>query len=180
MRILIARHCQTDWNARHKVQGITDIPLNDAGRAQAATLADKLVHEGVSLVISSDLCRAAETASIVGAKLGAAVETDPRLRECSFGRVEGMSFRWFKLLFGGMRGRPFGKRLTYDFRLFGGEYGLHVAIRHLQALFAIVRRAPPDATVLVICHGRGMRTMFAALGHHDLDDPPQGDYIVLP
>lgn len=178
--MLIARHCETDWNARHKVQGVTDIPLNDKGRAQAAALADRLAREGVTHIVSSDLCRAAETARIVGERLGARVETDRRLRECSFGIVEGMPFRLFKMLFGGMRGRPSRKRLSYDFRAFGGELGLHVAIRHLQALFSLARRLPPDATVLVICHGRGMRTMFAALGHDDLDDPPQGDFLVLP
>ena len=178
MRLLIARHCETDWNARHKVQGITDIPLNDKGRAQAAALAEKLASEGVTRIVTSDLSRAVETATIVGARLGVAVEQDPRFRECSFGIVEGMPFKLFKTLFGGVHGRPRRKKIAYDFRLFGGELGLEVALRHLQALFAIMAAGPNDGTVLVICHGRGMRTMFAALAL-DHDDPPQGHYRVL-
>ena len=38
-RIYLARHGETEWNALGKLQGHTDIPLNDAGRAQAAELA---------------------------------------------------------------------------------------------------------------------------------------------
>lgn len=178
MRLLIARHCETDWNARHKVQGRTDIPLNDKGRGQAAALAEKLRGLGVTRIVSSDLSRARETATIVGARLGVEPETDERLRECAFGLAEGLPFRVFKMLFGGMRGRPSHKKLTYDFRLFGGELGLDVAIRHLQALFAIIHRGPRDATVLVIGHGRGLRTMFEAL-RLDLDDPLQGDFLVI-
>jgi broad specificity phosphatase PhoE len=180
VRLLIARHCETDWNARHKVQGSADIPLNDNGRRQAAALAGKLAAENVSRIVCSDLSRAVETARIIGARLGVAVETDARLRECSFGLVEGMSFRWFKMLFGGMRGRPYRKRLSYDFRLFGGESGQRVALRHMQAILALVRAGPHDATVLVIGHGRGLRTFFTAMGLEHYDDPPQGDYLVLP
>lgn len=178
MKIVIARHCQTDWNARHKVQGRTDIPLNEVGRAQAVALAAKVAREGVTRIICSDLSRAFETARIVGAAVGAPVETDERLRECSFGIVEGISVALFVRIFGGLKRRPLKKKLLYDFRLFGGEYGPLVAVRHLQALFDVIRRGPPDATVMLVGHGRGLRTMFAAL-RLELDDPPQGDYLVI-
>ncbi|MEY4744097.1 MAG: hypothetical protein RL272_42 [Candidatus Parcubacteria bacterium] len=178
MKIIFARHCETGWNARGKVQGRTDIPLNGKGRAQAAALAAKVAREGVTRIVASDLSRARETAHIVGRILGVPVTADGRLRECSFGIAEGMSVRLFVRLFGGMKRRPLRKKLRYDFRLLGGEYGPLVAVRHMQAVFDIIRQGPGDAAVMLIGHGRGMRTLFAALGIED-DDPPQGDYFVI-
>ena len=178
MKIIVARHCQTDWNARHKVQGTTDIPLNDVGRAQAAALAQRVAREGVTRIVCSDLSRASDTARIVGNALGVPVETDPRLRECAFGLAEGLPVAVFVRLFGGLKRRPAKKKLLYDFRLLGGEYGPLVAVRHLQALFDVLRQGPSDGTVMLVGHGRGLRTMFAALGL-PLDDPPQGNYLVI-
>lgn len=178
MKIIIARHCQTDWNARHKVQGRTDIPLNATGRAQAAALAKKVAGEGVTRIVCSDLSRAAETGRIVGTALGIPVETDERLRECAFGLAEGLPVAVFVRLFGGLKRRPAKKKLLYDFRLLGGEYGPLVAVRHLQALFDVIRKGPADGCVLLVGHGRGLRTMFAALGVAH-DDPPQGDCLIM-
>jgi probable phosphoglycerate mutase len=132
----------------------------------------------VTRIVCSDLSRAAETARIVGTALGIPVETDQRLRECGFGLAEGLPVAVFVRLFGGLKRRPPKKKLLYDFRLLGGEYGPLVAVRHLQALFEVIRNGPPDATVMLVGHGRGLRTMFAALGL-PLDDPPQGDYLVI-
>lgn len=178
MRLIVARHCQTDWNARHKIQGCTDIPLNDAGRAEAAALAERLAGEGVTCIVTSDLSRARETSAIVAARLGVRVDVDERLRECSFGIVEGMPFGLFQVLFGSMHGKTPEKRLRYDFRPFGGELGALVALRYLGAVFDIVRRGPPDATVMIVAHGRGLRTFLAAL-RIERSVPAQGDYIVV-
>jgi probable phosphoglycerate mutase len=98
--IYYIRHGQTEWNAEHRLQGQRDIPLNDAGRAEARRsgeiLRDILVREGRSLrdldYVSSPLVRASETMELVRIALGlhpAAYCTDPRLAEISFGQWEG-------------------------------------------------------------------------------------------
>jgi probable phosphoglycerate mutase len=91
-RILLARHGQTAWNALGKLQGHTDIPLNDLGRDQARALAETVRGTGIAAVWTSDLARARETGEIVAAALGLAAPTvDPTLRERQFGVFEGLS-----------------------------------------------------------------------------------------
>ncbi|HET9989769.1 MAG TPA: histidine phosphatase family protein, partial [Kofleriaceae bacterium] len=91
-RILLARHGQTAWNALGRLQGHTDIELDDTGRAQAKDLARTLAAAGVTRVWSSDLARARETAAIVAAELGLPPpEVDAELRERKFGVFEGLT-----------------------------------------------------------------------------------------
>src|SRR5271167_231879 len=61
----IVRHGQTDWNVEKRIQGCTDIPLNDRGREQAFELGKKLKDVDFAFCFSSDLQRAAETARII-------------------------------------------------------------------------------------------------------------------
>jgi len=88
-RLLLARHGETSWNARHVWQGHRDVPLTDLGRAQAGALAERVADEGVGALWSSDLARARETAEIVGARIGVAVRVTPLLREIDVGAWEG-------------------------------------------------------------------------------------------
>ena len=68
-RIYLARHGETDWNARGKLQGHTDIALNEGGRQQARDLATRLAGEHIVSVTTSDLSRARETGAIVATAL---------------------------------------------------------------------------------------------------------------
>lgn len=91
-RILLARHGETAWNALGRLQGHTDIPLNDNGRAQARTLAATFAGTGIAAVVTSDLARARETGEIVAAALGlGAPVIEPGLRERRFGVFEGLT-----------------------------------------------------------------------------------------
>src|SRR5437588_8275694 len=91
--VLLARHGETDDNRPpHRFQGWRDTPLNDAGRGQASELAERVADLGLRSLWSSDLVRAAETASIVGRRVGLEPKLDPRLREANRGRWEGRLF----------------------------------------------------------------------------------------
>lgn len=89
--IVLWRHGQTDWNASRRLQGQSDIELNETGRTQAATAAPRIAELGPTRIISSDLERASRTAAALGDITGVPVETDARLRERSFGLWEGMT-----------------------------------------------------------------------------------------
>jgi probable phosphoglycerate mutase len=84
-RIILWRHGNTDWNASHRVQGQTDVPLNDLGRRQAKEAAARLASLRPDLLISSDLQRAARTADALAELTGLRPERDVRLRERYFG-----------------------------------------------------------------------------------------------
>jgi len=88
----ILRHGQTDWNKAQKLQGSTDIPLNDQGRAQAVRAAELLQGHNIGRIIASPLSRALETAQIVGHALSLSPVIDDRLIERGFGTFEGLNF----------------------------------------------------------------------------------------
>lgn len=89
--LALVRHGQTDWNAQRRLQGSTDIPLNDVGRGQARDAVSVLSGYEWDAIVSSPLSRAAETANLIAAGLGLGVDRRvPDLAERSFGPAEGM------------------------------------------------------------------------------------------
>ena len=94
----LLRHGQTDWNIDLRLQGSTDIPLNETGKSQALTAAAHLHPENWDVIITSPLSRARDTAAIVAQSLGMQVVIVPELIERSFGTAEGMDHAsWRKL-----------------------------------------------------------------------------------
>ena len=87
--LYILRHGQTDWNLRHKLQGQTDIPLNEEGRKMAVEAGKKYRDVALDICYASPLQRAYETAQLVLADRDVPIITDERLREMSFGIYEG-------------------------------------------------------------------------------------------
>ena len=88
--LALVRHGQTDWNFELRIQGRTDIPLNDTGRAQALLAAETLRDGGWTRITSSTLQRAKETAQIIADELGLdGPETYPGLVERDYGIGEG-------------------------------------------------------------------------------------------
>lgn len=89
--IHLFRHGQTDWNINRRLQGHTDIPLNEEGRKQALTLQSYFAENPVELFITSDLQRAQQTAGIANEKLGLPVKVSADFREVFLGELEGMT-----------------------------------------------------------------------------------------
>lgn len=89
MKLYLLRHGETDWNTIYKLQGRTDIPLNENGREQAKLAAAELKDIPFDAVFSSPLSRAYETACIITADRPLTPVIDDRLTEMSFGKYEG-------------------------------------------------------------------------------------------
>lgn len=152
--ILLARHGETDWNAARRVQGHTDVPLNNRGREQARALAEELHDEPLDAVYASDLLRAHETARIVAERKGLDVIVLPELRERHFGTWEGLTDtevleRYPQAARAGSWG--------------DGETREELSRRILPALERIAE-SHPDGRVLVVAHGGPLRVALRAAG----------------
>lgn len=95
-QIYLTRHGETDWNQENRLQGHTDIPLNQKGKEQALLLNQKLKEIEFAAVFSSDLLRAKETAGIILHPRQLKICESSALREGSMGRWEGRLFHEFE------------------------------------------------------------------------------------
>ena len=87
--LYIIRHGKTDWNNLWKIQGRTDVPLNEEGRAMAESAAEEYKDINFDIAFSSPLIRAKETAEILLKDRDIPIIYDDRLMEMCFGVYEG-------------------------------------------------------------------------------------------
>jgi uncharacterized phosphatase len=151
----LVRHGQTDWNAAGRIQGATDVPLNDVGRGQATEAVAPLSQYDWDFVVASPLSRAAETADIIAVDLDLEVTRHlPGLVERNYGPAEGLS-----------AGPKLDElRVDGDYGNFrGSEAALSVSNRGLAALRQLAEDYP-GARIIVVCHGTLIRlSLMAAL-----------------
>ena len=87
--LILIRHGETDWNTEHRIQGHLDVPLNAVGLEQAEALGKRFNGVEVDVLISSDLCRAMQTAAPISAARELPVIGEARLRERNLGVLQG-------------------------------------------------------------------------------------------
>lgn len=145
----LIRHGQTDWNAQRRLQGSTDIPLNDVGRDQARDAVEALAGYDWDAIVSSPLSRAAETADLIAAGLGlTAARRVPGLTERSFGPAEGL------------QNGPELDALRIPGGFHGAEGEDEAADRGLAALEALAEEFR-GGRVLVVTHGSLLRVSLS-------------------
>ncbi|MCY1141699.1 histidine phosphatase family protein [Actinoplanes sp. Pm04-4] len=151
-RLIVWRHGNTDWNAGHRVQGQTDVPLNDLGRQQAVDAAEILIKLKPDAIVSSDLRRAADTAAALAALTGLSISYDKRLRERYFGAWQGNTMTEVAQLFPEQHARwQAGQEVGGDVESLD-ELGKRVSDGLLDAA-----ALAPGGTVVVATHGAGAR-----------------------
>lgn len=146
----MVRHGETAWNAEGRVQGQLDVPLNDAGVAQARAVAVALRYERFAAIYSSDLLRVTQTAEFSAREFDLAVRTDPRLRERHYGMFQALTYAEVKALHPGDYARFRQKELDYDFRT--GESLRTFYARSIECLGELAARHPGES-ILVFTHG---------------------------
>ncbi len=90
MKLYIVRHGETDWNRQKKVQGHTDIPLNEYGRHLTEETAEGMKDIPLDMGYTSPLKRARETAEIILKGRKIPLLDEPRIQEIGFGIYEGI------------------------------------------------------------------------------------------
>lgn len=93
MELYLIRHGTTDWNKEAKFQGSVDIELNSEGRELAGKLGERLEKISFDKIYSSPLIRAYETACLIRGHKNIQIVRDERLREISFGGLEGIPYK---------------------------------------------------------------------------------------
>jgi probable phosphoglycerate mutase len=146
--LYLVRHGETDWNRERRIQGSTDIPLNETGRQQALRTGRLLARRRWDGIVSSPLSRASETARIIASEAGL---PDPELVdeivERSYGQAEGLTEAELSVKFPG------------DIRVPGRESREHVASRVLPALVGLAERTI-GRHFIVTTHGGVIRAVL--------------------
>lgn len=153
-RVVCLRHGQTLWNVEHRFQGHSDIPLDETGIAQAARAASLLAALRPTMIVSSDLQRAFDTASALGRVTGLDVAVDKDLRERGGGQWEGLTRE------------EISERWPREFTAWeapGGEAVGDVADRVSSAVRRWAGEMDSDGLLVVASHGAAIRLGIAKL-----------------
>ena len=157
-RLYLVRHGETEWNAIGRLQGATDIPLNERGREHGRTIAHRLLGQDATEVVTSDLARARETGEIVARELGLpAPRIIPALRERAFGVFEGLTRDECMV-----RHPEAWKRWQDQTGVPEGAEALAAATERMHAILRELADAP-GGPAIVISHGGVMRLWLVDL-----------------
>ena len=160
------RHGQTDWNRDDRLQGSSDIPLNDVGRAQAHEAATVLRDSTWEVVVSSPLVRARETAEIIAADLGIELGPSyPMLIERDYGVLEGDSSSAIVA--------------RYPNRDYPGAEPLDSVVTRGKAGLAQIAAEFADRDTIIVCHGTIIRYTLASLAGRRLPGILNGSISTL-
>ncbi|WP_227497242.1 histidine phosphatase family protein [Planctomonas psychrotolerans] len=163
-RLALVRHGRTAWNAAGRIQGRTDIALDEIGRGQADAAGRLLAGGGWSAVVSSPLVRAHDTARIIAATAHAPL-LDPvdALLERDYGEAEGVSVtdaheRWPD------RDYPRSESTT---------------VLSSRSERALERLASEHDDLVIVSHGGFLRSGIAALLGHEVPRIANGEVVLL-
>jgi len=162
VRIILARHGETRWNVEGRYQGQTfDIPLSEAGRAQARALGRRLDRAAITRAVASPLLRAQETATLALGDRAGLLTLDARLVEISHGDWEG---RLASEILADQPDLSRAWRETPQFvRLPGGESLADVAERAWPAFQEACAGLGPEEIVLMVTHDGVNRVLLARI-----------------
>ncbi len=146
--LYLVRHGETDWNAERRIQGSSDIPLNDTGRRQATDAGRLLAQRQWDGILASPLIRALDTARLISAEIGLGEpEIVPAFAERNYGEAEGLTGDEVDALY------PNGAAVP------GRETRSAVAERVMPALLSLAASRPGQA-LLVVSHGGVIRAVL--------------------
>ncbi|MEH6780705.1 MAG: histidine phosphatase family protein [Rhodoglobus sp.] len=153
----LIRHGQTDWNAAGRMQGSSDIPLNDTGRQQAQDAVEALRGTDWDVIVSSPLQRARETAQIIADGLGLELGRSYNLLiERNYGEGEGLT-------------KAEIDEKWPDVEVYPGLESLDSVVKRGIAALDQVSADYGDKKAIVVCHGTIIRYTLSELAGRDFD-----------
>lgn len=171
MKLYIVRHGTTDWNVQCRLQGRSDIDLNENGRCLAVNLGKKLEKVNFDCIYSSPLNRAYETASLIRGNKNIQIIKNDLLTEIGFGELEGIVFDdWMKTEL--PRKYFFSEPLKYVPPK-GGETFEEICTRtkkFVQTEIEPKYNQNCDSCYMIVAHGALIASMICYLENHGIED----------
>jgi len=167
--VVLWRHGRTAWNAEGRLQGQSNIEMDDVGRSQVASAATMLNNSYPNAqIVSSDLKRAAASAQYFAQQTNQPIQYDPRLRERSFGVWEGLTrdeiaVRWPDLFEAWQRGSD---ALASPPE---GESRGAASQRVADAIVDWAQKAPDGTNLVIVSHGAAITGAITYLMGQDPD-----------
>lgn len=154
-RLYFVRHGMTEWNDEGKMQGRTDVPLNEKGIVQAELLARKLAKREIRAIYTSPLIRAKKTAQIIALPHKLEVVEAPALQEADFGEWEGLTLEEIK------KGWGDSLELWYEGKMPApkGEGLLEMQTRVVDFIEGIAQKHR-GSEILLVAHGGPIRAFI--------------------
>ncbi len=163
----LVRHGETAGNVANVAHGFYDDELTEKGRAQAELLGQRLKNWHFDAIYSSDSIRAVQTSEpLLKLRPDYDVETNPELREKSFGDCEGYPWQQLKDEFPGILDPDIGS----DFRFPGGETDREHMERVAKFTNGIITKHGENAKILVFSHGGSIKAATAHMCNFRLED----------
>jgi broad specificity phosphatase PhoE len=159
---LIVRHGTTEWVDTQFLHGITDIPLNEKGRAQAAAAAKALADSGAKKIYTSPLLRCAQTADAISQPLGLKPIVNDGLTEIDFGWLEGRKIRDHDNGEYGKLVEFFDHYMFMVVRALSGETRAKLAKR-VMPVWQKILEENPSGTMIIVTHSGVINTLLTQL-----------------
>lgn len=153
--ICLIRHGETEWNKLGRIQGTTDVPLNDRGISQAQACAAHLRAEDWDVIVTSPLKRARHTAAIINENLGLPLVEMAEFQEKHFGKAEGLTAQ-----------ERYGR---YPDKNYPDQEQLDEFRSRLVSGLTQLNKQYGEKRVLVIAHGGVIHTILEQLAFGEFD-----------
>lgn len=171
MKIYIIRHGETDWNRQFRLQGRSDIPLNEEGKRLAELTAKALINVPFSAAYTSPLKRAKQTAKIILGERKIPLTIDDRLCEISFGEYEGLISKGENYQIPNRNFDNFFIKPRDYIPPKNGESLQQLILRTTEFLSELVTNKKLEhQTVLISTHGAAVRGLLSGINMDGIDD----------
>lgn len=156
MRFYAIRHGETVWNTQRRLQGDTDVPLNENGIRQAREAKARIAQYPIDLIVSSTLQRARDTANILNEALHCEIQYTDDLVERGYGEFEGLTPEEYA----DDTVKSSGQLSHYESNLqYRGVEPVQTLCARIGGVIDRLRTEHPGKNVLLVTHGGAIRAV---------------------
>ncbi|MDD3284200.1 MAG: class I tRNA ligase family protein [Patescibacteria group bacterium] len=166
--LYVMRHGATDWNKEGKIQGKTDVPIDEDNVKNIEKIAENLKNEKFDIIISSTQKRARQTAEIINQKLNITLLTNELLVERDYAGFEGKEAKKVAKEY------PEYKNNKIKFDIPGEEESYDDMKKRVEKFLEYINKNYSNKKILIITHNAVIRTFNIII--NELNDEEASKY----